>query len=123
MLDLACDATGRYGVTTQKLFRHWFLRSIVSWNAYSQTHRLGLSVLSLNSSVAIQLQQYLYGIRDDPLLLGQLSLSGKRKWRNRRSIRPFYVVVAIFTKIDFLRHFLSSLLIPLSSNDFEVSER
>jgi hypothetical protein len=42
--------------------------SMVSVNAYSQTQRLGLSVLSLNSSVAMQLQQHLHGIRHDPLL-------------------------------------------------------
>jgi hypothetical protein len=43
-------------------------RSIVSGNAYSQTHRFGLSVLSLNSSVAMQLEQFLQSFRDDPLL-------------------------------------------------------
>jgi hypothetical protein len=35
---------------------------------YLQTNRLSLSVLSLNSSGAMQLQQYLHGNGDDPSL-------------------------------------------------------
>jgi hypothetical protein len=44
------------------------LRLMLSGNDYLQTNRLSLSVLSLNLSGAMQLQQYLHGKRDDPSL-------------------------------------------------------